>query len=189
MRTNLAGIFVTTLFVCIGAQAQDVELTAVEIPQVESTNSACHYFDNESARLNCEREYRLSHEIIRCDLDGDSWQVRRKVDPITDKMSCSVNFAGRNATKGGPAFFVLASGISFSILGDSYPGEPMSIRVDKQPAHTFNDALTGSEATKLRTEIEHGQLIRTRYNEWPSHVNRDASFPICDLPAKMRQCL
>ena len=76
----------------------------------------------------------------------------------------------------------------FSVLGEEYPASRSAIRVDSNKAYVFEEFLRGSPARSLLAELRKGQVVKTRYNDWPYGVNRDYAAPICDLPALIDEC-
>jgi hypothetical protein len=98
---------------------------------------------------------------------------------MSDATNCT-------AYGGGSNLFVFAEKgrLSFSVTGDSYPGEPSKIRVDSNAAISFDDdsGTTRAQDSAIEAQIRKGKIVKTRYIKWPSGIAMDQETPICNLP-------
>lgn len=133
------------------------------------------------ARSYCEVELRLRRGVATC--DDINWTYSCEVDAMTDAKQCK-------AYGGGSNLFVFAERgiLSFAITGDEYPGEPSVIRIDKNPAISFNHDRGTSRAqdASIEAQIRRGKVIKTRYIKWPTGVSQDQETPVCNLPEVMK---
>lgn len=108
------------------------------------------------------------------------WSYNCKVDSMTDQRQCVAS------SNNGSNLFVYAEAgrVSFAVIGEEYPGEPSTIRIDKNKAISFNHDVgtTRAQDQIIENQIKKGTVIRTRHIQWPSGISRDNEAMICNLP-------
>ena len=161
----------------------------------------CAVFTNQHDRISCELEsaditkQRTEIELRKEELSispncsiGEFWKAHQTTDPMTDKKACSVSPAVYVKQDGGLLVLVQRSGISFTTMGDKYPGEESRIRVDKHKAFTFENSLQGGSARALLSQLSSGTMVLTEYMDWPYNLPNVRSVPVCDLLEKIESC-
>lgn len=132
----------------------------------------------EKARDQCEAEMRIRRGVATC--ADITWTHSCQVDGMTDATNCLAHGKGSN-------LFVFAEKgkLAFGVTGDSYPGEDAKIRVDNNPAVSFDDdaGTTRAQDAAIEAQIRKGKVVKTRYIRWPSGVSSDNEAPICNLPS------
>lgn len=95
------------------------------------------------------------------------WLHEIKTDPMDDTTSCIVK---KNSSL--PIawfFFHNKQGLSISIVGDEYPGEDETFRIDSNPAVAEEEGLSGAKAQKILSQIKGGgKKLLVKFIEWPS---------------------
>lgn len=147
-------------------------------PTQDDYNYWCKHFGakGEKQRDQCESEMRLRRGVGTC--DDTTWTHSCQVDSMSDATHCTGQGSGSN-------LFVFAEKgrLSFGIIGETYPGENSKIRVDSNPAMSFDDdsGTTRAQDAAIEAQIRKGKIIKTRYSKWPSGIAVDSETPICDL--------
>lgn len=135
----------------------------------------------------CRAYIRKLTGTMLCEDADAGWIVSKHRDPMTDETTCTVS--PKSPTK--DSYFIalfIGGHMSFGVGGNDYPGRRKSIRIDSNPAFTFDDFLRGSAAKKAFTQIRTGSVIKTQMIEWPSGAPVNYSAPICGLPALLEDC-
>lgn len=117
------------------------------------------------------------------------WQVRRKVDPMTDKERCLIYSSNADI-----ALFVDGESISF-VTGSAYSrhggSDGLQVRIDEKAAISISPRghSTGNfeeDARNALRDILAGTRLRTSYLDYPSSKSGDAQ--ICTLPKLLADC-
>ena len=106
----------------------------------------------------------------------ENWEVRCKVDPITDKRSCYLHL-------GNFWIFQRAKGKSIVSIGaDHYPGSTVAVRIDGGTPFTSSAANDGSfpqnTSTRIIQALSKGKQVTTRYMEWPYRAWEDETLDL-----------
>jgi hypothetical protein len=148
-------------------------------PTEDDYNFFCKNFGQRGEKLrdDCESRLRLGRGLGTC--NDMKWSHSCSTDSMSDKKQCTIFGEGSH-------LFVFAQGgkLSFSVTGDVYPGETSKIRIDGNPAISFNenDGTTRAQDLALEGQIRKGKIIKTRHIKWPSGIAIDDEAPICNLP-------
>lgn len=117
------------------------------------------------------------------------WTLDRQVDKFDDSEQCSIS---QYLTPGGSDLIVsVRKGVvSFSILGDQYPGSIMRFRVDKNEALLERDRFSTSDkdGALFLEQLRTGQTVLTEIRLWP-RGSATTKAPIGNLPALIDECL
>lgn len=134
----------------------------------------------EPMRDRCESEVRVKRGLGTC--ADVAWKSHCSEDSMTDRTNCTV-------TSPGSDLFVFSEKgtVTFSVTGDDYPGEPTSIRIDKNPAVKYVGDSTTSQDAMILKQLKTGRVVMTRYIRWPSGISEDTTAPICDLPDRIAE--
>lgn len=118
---------------------------------------------------------------------GTSWEVSEKVDPMTDAKSCHITPKSRTPF---PMFFYHSTeGFSAGVVGGDFPGKSTTFRVDKNPAISEVEGLTGSRAQALVSQIRAGgtKLLVASYT-WPNDYEVVREFNLEGLVSHLDYC-
>lgn len=108
-----------------------------------------------------------SSAVAQSFLNGD-WAHKVETDPLDDTTSCHVLITGARLPFPW-VFYHSKEGVSVSVIGDEYPDEAQSFRVDKLPAITGREGLSGKAALNQISQIRAGgQTLLVKFIEWPS---------------------
>lgn len=115
------------------------------------------------------------------------WSARVDVDEMTDARTCLVKPDGDMPY---PMFHYEKGGrISVGVVGGDFPGKDVSFRVDKLPALSEREILTGAGAQKLVQQIRAGgKTLLTRSYEWPHDVPQTKEFNLDGIVAALDEC-
>ncbi|MBN8740243.1 MAG: hypothetical protein BGP24_00825 [Lysobacterales bacterium 69-70] len=116
-----------------------------------------------------------------------NWSSRVKVDEMTDAKTCLVVPDGDMPY---PMFHYEKGGrVSVGVVGGDFPGKDVSFRVDKLPALSEREMLTGAGAQKLVQQIRAGgKMLLVRSYEWPSEVAQTKEFNLDGIVAALDDC-
>lgn len=171
------------------ARMVSAQTAAGPAPRGDRAERDCAAIQIESIRRDCENRMRAITGNLDCDRDGPMYVQTRRVDKINDTASCTVMADTSHRIKGGLLGMVIGGRLSFSVMGDNFPGEKQAIRVDGNPAYVFDEFVTGESAIRLLAELKSGSSVTTRFNEWPQHVNRDNTHKVCNFAQLVEDCL
>lgn len=104
----------------------------------------------------------------------DNWKLRCKADAMEDTRSCTILFQ-LTLYKNGDFLTIVREGgiVSFSVVGNKYPGSLQIIRVDSNESlrADADDFFFGNE--NLLAQIRAGKVIKTRWYDWPNNRKQD----------------
>lgn len=132
------------------------------------------------SRNQCEGRLRLNRGVATC--DDIVWTYSCKIDSMTDSKNCSAYVEGSK-------LFVFAQNghLAFGVTGNSYPGTQSWIRIDSNPAISFDDnsGTTRAQDLAIENQLHTGKIVKTRHIQWPSGIASNDETPICNLPDVM----
>ena len=167
------------LAILLSASTAESQQTFSGPPTEDDYNFFCKNFGQRGEKLRdgCESRLRLGRGLGTC--NDIKWSHSCSVDSMSDKKQCTIYGDGSR-------LFVFAQGgkLSFGVTGSAYPGENSKIRIDSNPAISFNenDGTTRAQDLAIEQQIRAGKIVKTRYTKWPSGIAMDDEVPICNLP-------
>ena len=172
--------FCLVLSLCIYAGAANSQTTFSGPPSEDDYNFFCKNYGQRGEKLRdaCESRLRLGRGLGTC--SEMKWSYSCSTDSMSDKKQCTIFGDGSR-------LFVFSQGgkLSFSVTGSAYPGEKSKIRIDSNPAISFNEneGTTTAQDLAIEKQIRSGKIIKTRHIKWPSGIAVDDEVPICNLPS------
>lgn len=118
------------------------------------------------------------------------WRHEVRTDVMDDSTNCRVvPLQGRVGSPYVWFYYHSAEGASASVIGETYPGEQTTFRVDSNRAISGREGLRGGRLQPLVDQIRAGgKILRVRFIEWPSGAPVDLTFDLEGIVEHLDAC-